>query len=67
MAQETPKAKASRLAERKRVDESYAKGIRERAASRKPVAKTKSAPAKKDPAKQTGVERMVSFFRGDNW
>ena len=43
MAQESPKARAARLAERKRVNDKYAKGQAERAAAKRP-AKQKQYP-----------------------
>jgi hypothetical protein len=67
MAEESPEARKSRLAERKRVDEHYSKGQKQRAAGKAKKMQQTSAPAKKDPAKQSGFERMSSFFKGENW
>ena len=60
MANESPEARKKRLAERKRVDEYYAKGQRERAAAKKPDPPATRARDEN----QTGVQRMVKFFQG---
>lgn len=67
MAEESPEARKKRIAERKRVDEHYSKGQKQRAAGKSKSKSNQSSSGKKDARSQSGLERLGSFFQGTNW